>query len=163
MGIANVANMVSHLQNASRARLGLTSVPYLKYNLAVALAMHRAGFLSFVARGGPHPPDPAALSSHVPEPLTTANIARQRLWLGLKYDQQGRPLLWRTVPISKPKRAVTARHSELGRLVRGFPACNQEGLNLGETLYLSTDRGTLEAREALERRVGGLLLCRACP
>jgi small subunit ribosomal protein S8 len=31
---------------------------------------------------------------------------------------------------------------------------------MGECLFLSTDRGVLEVREAMERKVGGLVLCR---
>jgi len=35
-----------------------------------------------------------------------------------------------------------------------------KGMNLGETMFLATDRGVLEVREALEKKVGGLVLCR---
>jgi small subunit ribosomal protein S8 len=154
--------MASHLQNASRARLGLTSIPHSKNNLSVALALHRAGFLSFVTRGGPYPPDPAGVATFEPEPLTTANAARQRLWVGLKYNDNA-PVLRTLRPISTPKRAVTADLRSLERLVRGLDAGYQKGLNLGECMFVSTDRGTLEIREAVEKKVGGLLLCRAGP
>lgn len=30
----------------------------------------------------------------------------------------------------------------------------------GECLFVSTDRGVLEARECVERKVGGMILCR---
>ncbi|KAI0444426.1 ribosomal protein S8 [Xylaria telfairii] len=162
MGILSVSHMASHLQNASRARLGLTSVAHTKYNLSVALALHRAGFISFVTRGGPHPPDPSSISTFEPEPLTTANAARQRLWLGLKYSDN-EPVLRTMSAISRPKRYITANLSALERLARGFDASRQKGLNLGECMFLTTDVGTLEIREALERKVGGLLLCRAGP
>ncbi|KAI1077689.1 ribosomal protein S8 [Whalleya microplaca] len=162
MGIVNITNMCSHLQNASRARLGLTSLPHTKYNLAVALALHRAGFLAFVTRGGSHPPDPATIATYEPPPLTTANVARQRLWVGLKYSA-GEPVLKHMIAITKPKRPVNASLRDLQRLCRGFDAATQRGLNLGECLILGTDRGTLEVREAVERRVGGLLLCRVGP
>ncbi|KAI0380344.1 ribosomal protein S8 [Hypomontagnella monticulosa] len=165
MGIANVVNMCSHLQNASRARLGLTSVPHTKYNLSLALALHRAGFLSFVTRGGKHPPDPATISTFEPEPLTTANVARQRLWVGLKYNSSngGEPVLARMQAITKPKRPVTAKLDQLQKLARGLDAHPHKGLNLGETIMLTTDLGTLEIREAIERKVGGILLCRVGP
>ncbi|KAH8162227.1 hypothetical protein CIB48_g6032 [Xylaria polymorpha] len=145
MGILTVANMASHLQNASRARLGLTSVPHTKYNLSVALALHRAGIGTFE-----------------PEPLTTANQARQRLWVGLKYSDN-EPVLRTMSAISRPKRYISADLRALQRLSRGFDASNQKGLNLGECMFVATDLGTLEIREALERKVGGLLLCRAGP
>ncbi|KAI1321543.1 ribosomal protein S8 [Xylariaceae sp. FL0255] len=162
MGISNVCHMASHLQNASRARLGITSVAHNKYNLRVALALHRAGFLSFVTRGGSRPPDPATISTYEPEPLTSANASRQRLWLGLKYSNQT-PVLGKMRAISTAKRAVTASLPELERLARGFDASYQQGLNIGESMIVNTDRGTLEIREALERKVGGLLLCRVGP
>ncbi|RYO86057.1 hypothetical protein DL766_003650 [Monosporascus sp. MC13-8B] len=164
MPIANVVNMCSHLQNASKARLGLTSVPHTKYNLRVALALHRAGFLSFVTRGGPRPPDPAAIAAHEPEDLTTANVARQRLWLGLKYSgATGDPVMGTVTSITKPKRPITADLRALEKLVRGFDASRQRGLDLGEAMIVGTDRGVLESREAVQKRVGGLLLCRVGP
>ncbi|KAI1764722.1 ribosomal protein S8 [Hypoxylon sp. FL1150] len=164
MGLHNIVNMCSHLQNASRARLGLTSVPHTKYNLALALALHRAGFLSFVTRGGAYPPDPSSVTTYEPEPLTTANVARQRLWVGLKYSPGGgEPVLRSMKPISTPKRRATADLRSLERLARGMDAHPNRGLNLGECIMLSTDRGTLEVREAIERKVGGMLLCRVGP
>lgn len=30
----------------------------------------------------------------------------------------------------------------------------------GESLYLSTDKGIMEARECVEKKMGGLVLCR---
>ncbi|KAI0451941.1 ribosomal protein S8 [Xylaria acuta] len=162
MGILSVVHMASHLQNASRGRLGLTSIPHTKYNLSVALALHRTGFISFVTRGGARPPDPSSIGTFEPEPLTTANAARQRLWVGLKYSDNS-PVLRTMAPISTPKRLVTADLRALERLARGFDASRQRGLNLGECMFVTTDRGTLEIREAVERKVGGLLLCRAGP
>ncbi|KAI0107748.1 ribosomal protein S8 [Nemania sp. FL0031] len=162
MGILGVVHMASHLQNASRARLGLTSTVYTKYTLSVALALHRAGFISFVTRGGTHPPDPATVATFEPEPLTEANRARQRLWVGLKYSNN-EPVMGKIESISTPKRKITANLRALERLTRGFDASRQRGLNLGECLIVHTDRGTLEAREAIERKVGGLLLCRVGP
>jgi small subunit ribosomal protein S8 len=156
MGIQNIAHACSHLQNASRARLGLTSIPNTKYNLRLMLALHRAGFISSVTRGGPSPPeDPFA----EPEPVTAQNVATRRLWVGLKY-WDNEPVMRNIAPVSKPSRLVTSDLKDLSRVARGFEAGYVKGLNLGETLFLSTDRGVLEVREALERKVGGLVLCR---
>ncbi|KAI8964636.1 ribosomal protein S8 [Daldinia sp. FL1419] len=165
MGIVNIVNMCSHLQNASRARLGLTSIPHTKYNLSLAIALHRTGYLSFVTRGGAHPPDPSTISSWNPEPLTTANVAKQRLWLGLKYNatEGGEPVIGSITPITTPKRPVTAKLRHLDRLARGLDSHPHRGLNLGESIILTTSLGTLDIREAIERKVGGLLLCRVGP
>lgn len=49
----------------------------------------------------------------------------------------------------------------LGKVVRGRESSGVKGLvKPGESLFVSTDRGVLEARECVERRVGGMLLCR---
>ncbi|KAI2467584.1 ribosomal protein S8 [Annulohypoxylon bovei var. microspora] len=165
MGLANVVNMCSHIQNASRARLGLTSVPHTKYNLSLALALHRTGYISFVTRGNQHPPDPATITTFVPEPLTTANVARQRLWLGLKYNVTGggAPVLGTLTPLTTPKRPCTAKLPALERLARGWDTKSHRGLNLGESIIVCTCLGTMDIREAVERKVGGLLLCRIGP
>ncbi|KAL1843486.1 hypothetical protein VTJ49DRAFT_1357 [Mycothermus thermophilus] len=160
MGIHSVTNAAIHLQNAARARIGLTSIPNTKYNLRLALAMHRAGLLASVTRGGPKPPPPEAiLSGDDGEEVTSANVATRRIWLGLKY-WNNEPVFKTVQPVSKPKRLVTATLDDLQKITRGFKAGMVRGLTLGETLFLSTDRGVLEAREAVARKVGGLLLCR---
>lgn len=155
--------MCSHLQNASKSRLGITSVQNTKYNLYLALAMHRSGFFSAVYRAGPQPPTMGQMISEAPEQVTSANVAKMRIWLGLKY-WDGKPVLSKAQVISKPSRLMTANIQELGRLTRGFPAKLKggvvPGLNLGECMFLATSRGVLEAREALSRKVGGLLVCR---
>ncbi len=159
MGIQGIANACSHLQNASRARLGLTSVPNNKYNLHLALALHRAGFISSVTRAGPRPPPPEALLTFETEPVTTANVADRRLWLGLKY-WNNEPVMKNIQPVSRPSRLITADLQDLQRIMRGFPAGYVKGLNLGESLFVSTSKGILDVREAVARRVGGLVLCR---
>lgn len=161
--ILNIANMCSHLQNASKAKLGLTSIKNTKYNLNLALAMHRAGFFSSVYRAGPHPPTAEEMVSKPPEPVTSANVADRRLWLGLKY-WDGKPVLSRANVISKPSRLMTVTVPELERLTRGHPTKLRggvvQGLNLGECMFVGTTRGVLESREALARKVGGVLMCR---
>ncbi|KAG6012187.1 hypothetical protein E4U43_007908 [Claviceps pusilla] len=162
--ILNIAHMCSHLQNASKSRLGITSVKNNKYNLQLALAMHRCGFFSAVYRAGPQPPTMQQMVSQASEQVTTANVAKMRIWIGLKY-WNGKPVLSKAQVISKPSRLMTANLQELGRLTRGFPAKLKggvvPGLNLGECMFVATSRGVLEAREALSRKVGGLIVCRA--
>ena len=170
MGVLSVVNACSHIQNASRARLALTSIPVTKYNLNLCLALHRAGYISSIKRGGVHPPElepemeAAAPSGRLErvgdlEPLTHANVAKARLWIGLKY-WEGKPVLQNMKPVSTPKRHVTMKLEGLERIVRGLPSRAFPGLTLGESLFLTTDVGVLEAREAVERHRGGLLLAR---
>lgn len=62
---------------------------------------------------------------------------------------------------SKPKKRVMLKFRDLEQIVRGKEAKWVKGLTRpGECLYLSTDRGVMEARECVERRIGGLVLCR---
>ncbi|KAK4167253.1 ribosomal protein S8-like protein [Cladorrhinum sp. PSN259] len=160
MPIHAITNACAHLQNATRARLGLTSIPNTKYNLRLALALHRAGLVSSVTRGGPKPPPPEVIAAtEETEPVTTANVATRRIWLGLKY-WNNEPVMRNLEPVSKPSRLVTATIPELNKVARGFRAGHIKGLNMGELLFVSTDRGVLEIREALDKKVGGLVLCR---
>ncbi|KAK8122782.1 ribosomal protein S8 [Apiospora sp. TS-2023a] len=160
MGLPHIANLCSHLQNASKARLGLTSAPHTKYNLSVLL---RLPFLRDPGR--PSPPDPTTLSTYEPEPLTSANVARQRLWVGLKYSDNA-PVLRKMQAVSTPKRPITMKLPDLERVARGWDTngrVNVRGLNMGECLFVSTPKGVMEVREAVERKMGGLVLCRAGP
>ncbi|KAI9840769.1 MAG: hypothetical protein M1830_007916, partial [Pleopsidium flavum] len=91
MSLVTLSHVCSHLQNASRARLGLTSVPSTNLILSLMLSLQTSGFLSAVVRGGPDPPPPSLLlnlpannTSDI-EPVTQSNISTRRLWLGLKY------------------------------------------------------------------------------
>lgn len=162
MPIANVVNACAHLQNASRARLGLTSLPNTKYNLLFALALHRAGLVSSVTRAGRHPPAPEQLLTFEAEPVTTANVATRRIWLGLKYVDN-EPVMRNVESITKPKRPINLQLRGLGKVARGFECQYVKGLKLGECLFVSTSQGVLEVREALDKKVGGLVLCRVSP
>lgn len=94
------------------------------------------------------------------EPITRDNVASRRLWLGLKY-WRNQPVLGKMKMVSKPTRRITIDVEGLRRIVRGEEAGYVAGLRSpGESLYLSTDRGILEARECVEKKLGGLVLCR---
>lgn len=160
MSLVNLSHVCSHLQNASKARLGLTSVPSSNLHLKLSLALQTSGFISSVNRGGLTPPPFDSLSTYEAEPITQSNIATRRLWLGLKY-WNNEPVLSRMSMISKPTRRVWMDVDGLGKLTRGRSAGAVKGLTKpGECVYVSTDRGILEARECVERKIGGMLLCR---
>ncbi|PNH43309.1 hypothetical protein VD0004_g4151 [Verticillium dahliae] len=161
MGIGNAINACAHLNNVANARLGLTSLPATKVNLALALALHRAGFIASVHRGGPQPPTPQELAAP-PAPATHANTATRRLWLGMKY-WNNEPVLRKMTTVTKPKRPIHIKAIDLHRVVRGFASKDGlvKGLQLGECIFLMTDQGMMEGREALSRNMGGIVLCRA--
>ena len=263
MSLVNLAHVCSHLQNASKARLGLTSVPASKLHVRLMLGLQREGFLSSVTLGSTTPPAPyqlqraappeaiqqmadaleqepwlayplasaeqqpqaqaqapgqsrgadqaqeqqskvdsdrggiAAEDSKVeaatstptqgatesaaasaqrpaerrpspsplgPEVLNTVNVptnpAQRRLWLGLKY-WNNEPVLRHMQLVSKPTRRIWVDSDELGLITRSRRAGYVQGLTRpGECMFVTTDRGVLEARECVHRRVGGMVLCR---
>lgn len=160
MSLVTLSHVCSHLQNAGKARLGLTSVPASNMILGLSLSLQQSGFLRTVTRGGAQPPPVDSLSTYVPEPVTQENVASRRLWLGLKY-WNNEPVLSRMSMVSKPTKRVYMDAEGLGKIVRGRDAGYVKGLRKpGECIFVSTDRGILEARECVERKVGGMLLCR---
>lgn len=169
MSLELLGNVCSHLSNASKARLGFTSIPNTKLHLRLALQLQNQGFISTVVRGGLEPPPAHHLLSHPSsntpgseiEPVTRENIATRRLWLGMKY-WNSEPVLAKMELISKPTRRIWMDVEGLRKIVLGRKSGYTKGLNTpGECLFVSTDQGIMEARECVERKIGGQLLCRA--
>ncbi|PQE32648.1 40S ribosomal S8 protein [Rutstroemia sp. NJR-2017a WRK4] len=127
MSLVILSNVCSHLQNASKARLGLTSVPSTNMILTLTLALQSSGFLSSVTRGGLTPPPMDDLSSYVPEEVTQRNISTRRLWLGLKY-WNNEPVLSKMTMISKPTKRVWMDVDGLSNIIRGRDANYIKGL-----------------------------------
>ncbi|KKK19588.1 hypothetical protein P175DRAFT_0501447 [Aspergillus ochraceoroseus IBT 24754] len=168
MSLVNLSHVCSHLNNATKARLGFTSIPNSNLHLKLCLALQNSGYISSVVRGGPTPPPIHNLLGNPTvndevqgvEPLTQTNVASRRLWLGLKY-WQSEPVLGKMTMVSKPTRRITIDVAGLRQVIRGEKSSYVEGLRSpGESLYLSTDQGILEARECVEKKLGGLVLCR---
>lgn len=87
-------------------------------------------------------------------------MASRRLWLGLKY-WNNEPVLGKLKMESKPTRRIWMNVEGLRDVVRGRKSGYIEGLRSpGECLFVSTDKGVLEARECVERKIGGMVLCR---
>ncbi|KAF2864507.1 hypothetical protein K470DRAFT_4945 [Piedraia hortae CBS 480.64] len=92
--------------------------------------------------------------------ITQANRASRRLWLGLKY-WEGRPVISKARLVSKPSKRIWLTSQELGAVVRGDHVGHVKGMGqVGEIMAISTDRGLLEARECVERKIGGQAMCR---
>ncbi|KAI5293017.1 hypothetical protein KEM52_005895 [Ascosphaera acerosa] len=168
MSLVNLANVCSHLTNVSRVRLAMTSIPNSQLHLNLCNALRDAGFISAVVRGGPEPPPPHAITripaandpAYPIEPVTRENVASRRLWIGLKYWQD-EPVLSKMRMVSKPTRRLYVDVESLRDIVRGEKRRYVEGLRLpGECLFLSTSHGIMEARECVEKKTGGLVLCR---
>lgn len=92
--------------------------------------------------------------------VTQANRASRRLWLGLKYYESS-PVLSKAKMVSKPTKRIWLTSHEIANLVRGRRAGEVHPLSqIGEIMAVSTDRGMMEARECMERKIGGMVLCR---
>jgi small subunit ribosomal protein S8 len=154
MSLVHLANVCSHLQNATKARLSTTSVTDTRQILSIMLGLQAQGFISSVTRGNVLRRDP------VFTPTTQENISTRRLWLGLKYFDN-EPVLSRMSLVSKPKQRIWMGVAGLEDLAAGRKHDYVEGLQPGEVMFLSTDKGIFELRDAIERQIGGQLLCRA--
>lgn len=214
MSLVNLAHVCSHLQNASKARLGITSIPFSRLHVNLAHQLQKSGFISTVTLGGSSPPPASSLLAHPPAPSIVdknatntspgildmqsgyglyhppdrdaetepkiwelmslpeneeqpeyneqipSNPAQRRLWLGMKY-YKNEPVLSRMGLVSKPKRRIWMGVKEFLEIVRGSKTGYVHGMRqIGECMYISTDRGIMEIRECIERELGGMLLCR---
>lgn len=80
--------------------------------------------------------------------------------MGLKY-WNNEPVLQKMRLVSKPTRRIWMGFREIEELARGDRSGYVKGLRgIGESMYVSTDRGMMELRECVERKTGGMLLCR---
>ncbi|GAM88427.1 hypothetical protein ANO11243_064600 [Dothideomycetidae sp. 11243] len=163
MSLVKLANVCSHLQNASLARLGLTSIPHTRMHLLLAVQLQKQGFISNVVLAGSNPPskllprtESVRHAFESADPVTQVNRATRRLWLSLKY-WDGEPVMRKLKMLSRPSQKLWLSHDDLSRIVRGKRANYIEGMTrVGECIFLSTDKGIMEARECVERRIGGL-------
>ena len=95
--------------------------------------------------------------------VTMENVSSRRLWIGLKY-WNSRPVLEKMQMVSKPSRRVWVNVPEMEGLIRGEKVGYVKGLRgIGEAMYATTDRGIMDIRECVERKAGGMLLCRINP
>ncbi|KAL1932464.1 hypothetical protein VTP01DRAFT_8142 [Rhizomucor pusillus] len=149
-----IHDLCARIQNGFRGRLQSIAIPETKMNLAVANILYRQGFISAVARGNHLGPDAEYT------PTTNENIATRRLWLSLKYKDD-KPVLSSMSVISKPSKRVIFTVEEMKRIASGRRAKFIKPLQPGEIAIVSTNRGVLDLHEAIEKKAGGEVLCRA--
>ncbi|KAK6538527.1 hypothetical protein TWF694_010107 [Orbilia ellipsospora] len=153
MSLVNLAAVCSHLQNAARANLGTTSIPYTKLHLALCIGLLKEGFISSVITGNREKPDEEYT------PPTQSTIATKRLWLGLKY-LENQPVMSKLTLLSKPKQRIWLGYRDLKQIGNGKDAGYVKGMQMGECIFVSTDNGVMELREAVRKMTGGQVLCR---
>jgi small subunit ribosomal protein S8 len=123
-----IADMLTRIRNGGHARHGQVACPASKQKLAIANVLHEGGFVGDVR--------------------LEERERRSVLVVGLRYDDDGRPLIAGIRRVSKPGRRVYVGCAEIPRVRRGL------GLAV-----LSTSRGILSDRAAREAKLGGEFLC----
>ncbi|KAG9045289.1 hypothetical protein FS837_006554 [Tulasnella sp. UAMH 9824] len=148
-------DLMARLQNGFMARLKRLPVPHTTQNLAILSIMLRHGFLSNVTRGTINDADPNAWQA-APEP-------HRRIWVDLKY-RDDLPVLSKAEIISKPSKRLVLTPDDVRRICSGQMASFVKPLGMGEVAVIRQGGGNkvqwYEAREALEKGLGGEILCR---
>lgn len=155
MSLVSLANVCAHLQNVSRSKAPLASIPYSRLHLQISVGLYKEGFISTLQRGSVNGPDLQ------PVEVTPDNVSTRRLWLGMKY-RNGKSVLNKFQLISKPNRRVYANIEELKKFSSGERFRFVKPLMPGEIVFIRP-RGTKEVinlHEAVKKHVEGELLCR---
>ncbi|KAF5380191.1 hypothetical protein D9615_006163 [Tricholomella constricta] len=148
-------DLCARVQNAFRARHAKIVVDHNTQNLGILSILLRAGFVSNVTRG--------TITAPAPEEFHAAGEAQRRIWASLKY-RDDRPVLHNMELISKPSKRVFMDVSELRMICSGRRAQTVKPLGMGEIAVVRTkdkENEWLEAREALQLRLSGEVVCRA--
>lgn len=148
-------DLCSHIQNAFRARHKSVCVPHTTQNLGILSILLRAGFITNLTRGTTAQPSP--------EQFHEASEPQKRIWAELKY-REDRPVLTTMELISMPSRKIHMDTKEILLLCTGRRVQRQKPLRMGEIAVVRTDdreHEWLEAREALQLKLKGEVVCRA--
>lgn len=148
-------DLCARVQNAFRARHRSIAVNHSTQNLGILSILLRSGFVSNLTRG--------TIATASPSAFLTVNDAQKRIWADLKY-RNDLPVLHSMEIISKPSKRVFMDLTEIRRLCTGRRAQNIQPLGLGEIIVVRTadpENEWLEAREAVQMKLSGEVICRA--
>ncbi|KAI8884526.1 30S ribosomal protein S8 [Backusella circina FSU 941] len=148
-----IHDLCARVQNGFRAKLQTIAIPETKMNLAISNILYKEGFLTSVTRGNHLGPDQEFTAT------TNENVATRRLWLNLKYKENN-PALSQLSLVSKPSKKVYFSVNELKNLASGSRSQFIKPLQPGEIAIINTNKGVLELQEAIEKNVGGEVICR---
>jgi small subunit ribosomal protein S8 len=123
-----IADLLARIRNAGMAKHPELALPASNTKLAIARVLVEAGFLENVR--------------------VEAREGRATLVVGIRYDDEGQPLVDGLKRVSRPGRRVYVGHEEIPRV--------RDGLGVA---VISTSRGILSDRAAREASIGGELLC----
>lgn len=153
MSLVHLANACAHLQNCSRARIGLTSIPYTKLHLNFAYNLYKHGFISNLQKGSTKGPDVQ------PVEVTPDNISTRRLWLGLKY-RENKPVMTSCRLISKPNLRISLDVEDMKKLCSGTSVRLIKPLAPGELILVKSGNELMDINDAIAKKIGGEVLCR---
>ncbi|MBI2625900.1 30S ribosomal protein S8 [Candidatus Parcubacteria bacterium] len=124
-----IADMLTRLKNASRARKDTAVIPHSKEKLAILQILQGAGYVGEITRRGKR--------------------VKKRLEVELKYDEGGVPRIEAARRVSRPGQRVYARARTLRSSRR-----HRRGIAV-----LSTPQGIQTDEQARKANVGGEVLC----
>lgn len=125
-----IADMLTRIRNAQRARLPEVRIPYSKLKMEIAQLLNREGFVGAVEKTE----DPAVAAASV-------------LSLALKYNGR-EPVIQSLKRESKPGHRQYLKAQELPRVLNDF------GIAI-----VSTSRGLMTNKEAKKLGIGGEVIC----
>lgn len=123
-----IGDMITRIRNAGRARHRETSCSSSRVRLAIARVLAEEGFLGTVR--------------------VEAREGKPILVLGIRYDENGKPIIDGMRRVSRPGRRVYVGQSDVPKIRNGLGVA-----------VVSTSKGVLSDRAAREAGVGGELLC----
>ena len=123
-----ISDMLTRIRNAGIARQAQTTCPFSKQKLAIAKVLEEAGFIENVS--------------------AESKEGHPALVMGIRYDDQGRPLIDGIRRVSKPGRRVYVGAREIWKVRNGL------GISV-----ISTSKGILSDEGAREASVGGEVVC----
>lgn len=124
-----IADFLTRIRNASTAQHRWVEIPASKLKARMALILKAKGYIK--------------------DFILVEDGKQGMLRLYLKYQSDGRPVLYGLERVSKPGRRVYVKALKIPRV--------RNGLGLG---ILSTSQGVLTDKEAREQGVGGEYLCK---
>jgi small subunit ribosomal protein S8 len=131
MGMTDpVADMLTRIRNAARARHESVDVPASRVKETIARLLVEEGYLQEVKRA------------------KAKEKAGEVLRIQLKFDQQNNPIILGLKRVSRPGRRVYVGTRDILLVRKGL------GINI-----LSTSQGIMVDRRALKSKLGGELIC----
>jgi small subunit ribosomal protein S8 len=124
-----VADMLTKIRNAGMAKHEKIDVPSSKLKLEIVKILKAEGYIK-----------------NFKKTIITDNLNTIRVYL--KYDDSTLPIIHGIEKISKPGRRVYTGYKDMPRVFNGYG-----------TLIVSTSIGVTTGKKAVEKKVGGEIIC----